>query len=327
VLRATVNFADGRMYPLTVIANHLRSLNGNDDPADSRVRFKRAEQAMELGRLVNGMQVANPNEKIVLVGDFNAFPFNDGYVDSMGIITGNAAPEPEVIEYRASPVATPLVLGDALTADPAQRYSYVFEGNAQTLDHAVVNAALVNDPAVAGLSVEHARINADFRVFHYGQFGLPYTAQNPPLRVSDHDPVRLSIRVVRPASADLALAWSTRSMTSKGAFATLTLRNTGASPISGAQVRITLDIPADATAAVGPPSGWTCTRPADAFVGDTEFLCTASTSVPVGSSQGFSVTVKPRRSFAASDVLRFEARATVLTDPISGDNSAVLVLP
>ena len=27
------------------------------------------------------------------------------------------------------------------------------------------------------------------------------------------------------------------------------------------------------------------------------------------------------------DVLRFEARATVLTDPISGDNSAVLVLP
>ena len=47
----------------------------------------------------------------------------------------------------------------------------------------------------------------------------------------------------------------------------------------------------------------------------------------MGSSQGFSVTVKPRRSFAASDVLRFEARATVLTDPISGDNSAVLVLP
>lgn len=327
VLRATVNFADGRVYPLTVIANHLRSLNGNDDPADNRVRFKRAEQAMELGRLVNGMQIANPSEKIVLVGDFNAFPFNDGYVDSMGIITGNAAPEPEVIEYRASPVVTPLVLGDALTADPAQRYSYVFEGNAQTLDHAVVNAALLNDPAVAGLTVEHARINADFRVFHYGQFALPYTAQNPPLRVSDHDPVRLSIRVVRPASADLALAWSTRSMTSKGAFATLTLSNTGASSISGAQVRIELDIPADATAAVGPPSGWTCTRPDDAFVGDTVFLCTANKPVPAGANQSFSVSVKPRRSFAASDVLRFEARATVLNDPISGDNSAVLVLP
>ena len=327
VLRATVNFADGRVYPLTVITNHLRSLNGNDDPADSRVRVKRAEQALELGRLVNGMQVANPNEKIVLVGDFNAFPFNDGYVDSMGIITGNAAPEEEVVEYRASPVATPLVLGDELTADPAQRYSYVFEGNAQTLDHAVVNAALVNDPAVSDLTVEHARINADFRVFHYGQFALPYTAQNPPLRVSDHDPVRLSIRVVRPASADLALAWSTRSMTSKGAFATLTLSNTGTSSINGAQVRIELDIPADATSAVGPPAGWTCTRPDDAFVGDTVFLCTATKPVLAGSNQNFSVSVKPRRSFAATDVLRFEARATVLSDPISGDNSAVLVLP
>ena len=136
-----------------MIANHLRSLNGNDDPADGRVRYKRAEQALELANYVNGLQVANPSEKIVLVGDFNAFPFNDGYVDSMGIITGNAAPEEQVIEYRASPVATPLVLGDELTADPAQRYSYVFAGNAQTLDHAVVNAALVNDPAITGLTV------------------------------------------------------------------------------------------------------------------------------------------------------------------------------
>ena len=114
VLRGAVNFADGRTYPLTVITNHLRSLGGNDDPVDGRVRYKRAEQAMELANLVNSLQTANPNEKIVLVGDFNAFPFNDGYVDSMGIITGNAAPEDEVIEYRASPVATPMVLGDEL---------------------------------------------------------------------------------------------------------------------------------------------------------------------------------------------------------------------
>jgi uncharacterized protein len=327
VLRATVNFTDGRAYPLTVIANHLRSLNGNDDPVDNRVRFKRAEQALELGRLVNDMQVANPNEKIVLVGDFNAFPFNDGYVDVMGIITGNAAIAEQVIEYRASPLATPLVLGDEKIADPAQRYSYVFEGNAQTLDHAVVNKALDNDPAITGLTVEHARINSNFRVAHYGEYSLPYTAANPPLRVSDHDPVRLSIHVVRPASADLALAWSKRSMTSKGAFVTLTLSNTGASSIVGAQIRIELDIPADATATVGPPPGWTCNRPDDAFIGDTVFLCSANKPVLAGSNSSFSLSVKPRRSFASTDVLRFEASATVLTDPISGDNSAVLVLP
>ena len=322
VLRGAVNFADGRTYPLTVITNHLRSLGGNDDPVDGRVRYKRAEQAMELANLVNSLQTANPNEKIVLVGDFNAFPFNDGYVDSMGIITGNAAPEDEVIEYRASPVATPMVLGDELIADPQQRYSYVFEGNAQTLDHAVVNEALVNDPAVSGLVVEHARINADFREGRYGDFSLPYTAGNPPLRVSDHDPVRLSIGVVRPLSADLVLTWATTSMSARGAFTTLTVHNTGSNYIAGTQVRIDLEIPAQSLAAVGPPSGWSCQR-----LGDASFLCTATKTLAPGSRDVFSVTVRPRVRFAATDRIRFEAQATVVSDPISGDNSAVLVLP
>jgi predicted extracellular nuclease len=322
VLRGGVNFADGRHYPLTVIVNHLRSLNGNDDPVDGRVRFKRAEQAMELANLVNNLQTASPNEKIVLVGDFNAFPFNDGYVDVMGIITGAAAPEDQVIEYRASPVAMPLVLGDELIADAAQRYSYVFEGNAQTLDHAVVNAALVSDPAITGLSIEHARINADFREFHYGQFSLPYDAANPPLRVSDHDPVRLKIGVARPASADLALAWSNRGFSTRGAFTTLTVHNAGSARIAGAQVRIDLQIPPQSTAAVGPPSGWTCER-----LGDASFLCSANTSLAPGSNHAFSVSVRPRVRFAASDTVHFEAQATVSTDPIAGDNSAVLVLP
>lgn len=322
VLRAGVNFTDGRTYPLTVIVNHLRSLNGNDNPTDSRVRVKRAEQAVELAELVNAMQIANPGEKIVLVGDFNAFPFNDGFVDVMGIIAGNPAPESEVIEYRPSPLVTPLVLGDALIADPLQRYSYVFEGNAQTLDHAVVNEALVNDPAVTGLAIEHARINADFRVARYGEYALPYSAANPPLRVSDHDPVRLTIGIVRPASADLALAWSTRSMGPQLALATLTLRNTGTTSIVGTRLSIELDIPAGAVGAVGAPAGWTCDR-----MGTALFVCISTSAIAPGSSHAFTASVKPRRSFSASDTLRFEARATVASDPISGDNSAVLVLP
>ena len=322
VLRAAVNFTDGRTYPLTVIVNHLRSLNGNDNPTDSRVRVKRAEQAVELAKLVHGLQTANPNEKIVQVGDFNAFPFNDGFVDVMGIVTGNPAPEAEVIEYRPSPLTTPLVMGDELITDPAKRYSYVFQGNAQTLDHAVVNQALVNDPAVTGLTIEHARINADYRVAYYGMFSLPYSAANPPLRVSDHDPVRLSIGLVRPASADLALAWTNRFMGLQFAQATLTLRNSGTTSIVGAQVSIDLQIPVGATGSVGAPDGWTCGR-----LGASTFLCTATGSIAPGSDHVFLVTVRPRRSFAATDTLRFEARATVLSDPISGDNSAVLVLP
>jgi hypothetical protein len=240
----------------------------------------------------------------------------------MGIVTGNPAAEDQVIEYRSSPLAIPMVLGDELIADPLQRYSYVFDGNAQTLDHAVVNAALVDDPAVAALTVEHARINADYLVSHYGEFAPPYTAANPPLRVSDHDPVRLAIRLVRPASADLALGWTTRHFSARGAFTTLTVRNTGSNSISGAQVRIDLEIPPKSNASVGEPSGWNCDR-----IDADSFVCTASIALRPGSTQSFSVTVHPQVRFAPTDILRFQAQATVVSDPISGDNSATLVLP
>ncbi len=202
MLRAIVHADTGASYPVTVFVNHLRSLNGIDDtsPGSSgwptegdRVRNKRAQQAVFLANLVNDRQVADPNEKIVLVGDFNAFEFNDGYADIMGIVRGDQVPENEAITWVASPVATPLVDGSDLIADPAERYSYVFEGSAQTLDHVVVNEALVTDAAVSDAIIEHARINADFGVHNFGVAGTA-------IRTSDHDPVRLSIRLVADSS-------------------------------------------------------------------------------------------------------------------------------
>ena len=202
MLRAVVHADTGASYPVTVFVNHLRSLNGIDDtsPGSSgwptegdRVRNKRAQQGLFLANLVNDRQVADPNEKIVLVGDFNAFEFNDGYADIMGIVRGDQVPENEAITWVASPVATPLVDGSDLIADPAERYSYVFEGSAQTLDHVVVNEALVTDAAVSDAFIEHARINADFGVHHFGVAGTA-------IRTSDHDPVRLSIRLVADSS-------------------------------------------------------------------------------------------------------------------------------
>ncbi len=185
-----------------------------------------------------------------------------------------------------------------------------------------MNEALVADPAVADARVDHARVNADFRGAHQSVYNPPYTAENPPLRTSDHDPVRLTIGVVRPLSADLALSWTTTSWSLRGAFTTLTVHNSGSSYIPGAQVRIELDIPPHSTAGVGTPSGWTCER-----LGDAVFLCTASRAIAPGGNERFTVSVRPRRQFSASDSIRFWAQATVVTDPISGDNSAELVLP
>ena len=76
VLTANISAPCGGLFPVTVIVNHLRSLNGIDDPADgARVRAKRRAQAEFLANLIQARMTANPNEKIVSVGDYNAFQF------------------------------------------------------------------------------------------------------------------------------------------------------------------------------------------------------------------------------------------------------------
>jgi uncharacterized protein len=192
-LMATVNHPNGASFDVTVMVNHLRSLNdvdslapgGNGWPtAGARVRAKRRAQAESLANLVELRQNGNPAERIVLIGDFNAFEFNDGLVDSMGTIAGTPTPTAQVV--LASPDLVTLNLTNVLPVAPAERYSFSFDGNAQTLDHVLVNGALVG--AVDALRSEHARTGSDF----------PETARNDPnsaLRSADHDPIVAFFRI------------------------------------------------------------------------------------------------------------------------------------
>src|SRR4029078_778943 len=98
VMRIRVPRASGPDYALTLIDNHLRSLSGVDDPADgNRVRTKRRAQAEFLAGVIQARQAADPDERILSVGDYNAFGFNDGYVDSIGTIRGQPTPSEEVV--------------------------------------------------------------------------------------------------------------------------------------------------------------------------------------------------------------------------------------
>ncbi|UOV00618.1 endonuclease/exonuclease/phosphatase family protein [Pseudoxanthomonas mexicana] len=322
-LRARVHQDATSSYPLTVIVNHLRSLNDINDtlPGSSgwatggeRVRVKRGAQAVYLAQLVEEMQQANPDEKIVLVGDFNAFEFNDGYVDVMGIIRGDAAPEGQVLTWMPSPLTVPLVDGSQLIADPAQRYSYSFEGNAQTLDHVLVNESLVMD---AALRVDHARINADFGVDNFGDATLA-------VRSSDHDPVRLSIRVPSFARADLSATVSAdRADANVGDTVryTATVRNAGpgaASPAAFAFVFSAELSPSLATL----PAGWSCAAP-EVSAGTTRVACTVP-SLAVGDEATFAIdAVVPASAAGATLGLGVSANSTVL-DPANGDNTAAV---
>lgn len=321
MLRAVVHQDNGASFPVTVIVNHLRSLNGIDDntpgsngwATDSeRVRAKRAQQAVFLADLVESRQQADPDERIVLVGDFNAFEFSDGYADVMGIIRGDEAAEPNVLTYAASPITAPLVDGSVFIIDPLERYSYVFAGNAQTLDHVLVNEAAVLD--AADLVVDHARINADFGVHNYGVAGNA-------IRVSDHDPVRLAISVADFRTADLSItAAATPATVAGGAIATFTANVGNAGPNKAAFPSVALVFDALVAVTVTAPAEWTCAAPVQAG-GTTTVTCT-TTSLEDSGQAAFSAAVTAPSLPTASTLQMAAAVASQSRDRSNTDNSA-----
>ena len=166
----------GEPFAFTVVNNHLKSLRGVDDPQDGpNVRMKKKLQAEFLAKWVNDRQKANPNERILLVGDFNAFQFSDGLVDQIGTIVGKPAPKDAVLAWSEDLVETDLInFVNLIKVD--QQYSYTFDGNAQVLDHFIANLPMRKHLAGFG----YLRVNADY----------PQILRAVPDRVerfSDHD--------------------------------------------------------------------------------------------------------------------------------------------
>lgn len=168
------NDKTGQPLAFTVIVNHLKSYRGIDDEKDgARVRNKRRLEAEWLANFVVERQKTNPTERIILCGDFNSFQFNDGYNDLIGILKGK--PEPNVLSPSKNVYQTGLIdLIDYI--EPAKRYSYVFGGSAQALDHILINKAAQERAVKFG----YARLDADFPEVYRND-------ANRPERISDHD--------------------------------------------------------------------------------------------------------------------------------------------
>jgi hypothetical protein len=178
---------------VTVIANHLRSLDGVDDPSDGpRVRAKRRAQAEFLANLIQARQVQDPNERIISVGDYNAYQFNDGYVDVIGTVKGTPTPSDQVVLASADLVTPDLTdLVDLAPAD--QRYSFMFDGDAQELDHLLVTSNVLP----LWRQIAWGRTNADFPESVRADFTRPE-------RLSDHDPVVAYFRLRAKSSTVLS---------------------------------------------------------------------------------------------------------------------------
>lgn len=157
-LAATFRF-DGQA--VVIIANHFNS-KGGDAPLFGRFQApalasetQRLAQAGALAAFVAQLQASDPDVKLVLLGDLNDFQFS--------------APL-EVLEAAGLTNLTE-------TLAENERYTYVFEGNSQALDHILVSLNLL-----AGAEYDVVHLNSEFAAADPGRF-------------SDHDPVRVTLNV------------------------------------------------------------------------------------------------------------------------------------
>ncbi|HET9049301.1 MAG TPA: lamin tail domain-containing protein [Chiayiivirga sp.] len=312
---------NGLSWPLTIINNHLKSMIDLDSTADAdanyacfnndgggtympggegrRNRAKRQQNAEFLAELVQQLQTDNPARAIVMVGDFNAYEFSDGYADLMGTIKGEPAANDETVvpDDGADLVDPDLVLLTELVPH-AQRYSYSHEGNAQTIDQVLVNEAVLS-ATVGEPRMEFGRVNADFTPADASDASNAFAN-------SDHDPALVFLDIAAFRNADLELTLTPVPLNaSVGDTLTFvfTLDNHGPDDAVDARFELTLPTGVLFTSLNAPP-GWMCSTPA--VGGSGAIICTVV--APMGSSAS--------ASFNVMVTLGSQAGGTTVTAPI-----------
>ncbi|MGB5295436.1 MAG: hypothetical protein WBP34_10835, partial [Thermoanaerobaculia bacterium] len=175
-------------FPIAVMTVHNRSLGSIEDPVQGlRVRQKRYEQAVSIAEKVQALQEANPEVHLVVIGDFNGFEFTDGYVDPVGQIQGDFDPDDNLVcdpstGNNCDDLVNPDLMNQTKDLEAEERYSFIFRGNAQALDHALTAEGL--ESFLAGLELGRGNADAAFDLINDDM---------TPLRSSDHDGLALFV--------------------------------------------------------------------------------------------------------------------------------------
>jgi predicted extracellular nuclease len=156
---------------LFVIANHFSS-KGGDDPLFGR--WQQPERFSEVARhaqarveraFLDDLLDVDPSAKVVVLGDLNDFEFSA----TADILVGSGA--------------TALVdLPRTLPVN--ERYTYVFEGNSQVLDHILLSRSLASGPG-SGHGAAHATAY---------EYDIVHTNAEFADQDSDHDPQVVRLR-------------------------------------------------------------------------------------------------------------------------------------
>lgn len=312
-LDAVVHFADGSAFPLTAIQVHQRSLNDAeaDNATGARVRAKRQRQAEYLAEQIDALQDADPSRRILVGGDFNAFEFNDGLVDAMGVVTGLPSPDnATAVPGDGADLVSEDLLNLYVEEPEDQRYSFEFDGSVQSLDHILVNQALAASAGAVGL--DHARINADFPE-------IARTDATTVTRLADHDP---AIAYFSLASADLSITASAApASVEPGASVTFTATVANGGPGSAASPGVGFAFDAELPGlAVTAPAGWSCDAPTIG-AGTTQVAC-SGTTLASGATAAFSLVASAPASEAGGNIALSASVEVQTFDPNLANNNA-----
>ncbi len=166
----------------TVVANHFKSKSpgapsgDNVDRGDGQGAWNgdRTRQAASLADFTDGLRAETEDQDVLLLGDFNAYTEED-----------------PIERLRSGGFED---LGDLLDVG---RYSYVFDDQSGSLDHAMSTTALTDKVT----DLAHWNINA-VESFAYQYTGDPALHAPDPYRSSDHDPLVLGLDLETPVPAD-----------------------------------------------------------------------------------------------------------------------------
>ncbi len=163
---------------VTIVNNHFSSKGGSapilgteqdfaarqEDPSVNGSLDKRREQAQAVNNFVDGIIAGNANANVVVLGDLNEFEF----VSPLQILAGTTVSTNggQDIAVGGTPILTNLV--NNIPED--ERYSFIFQGNSQELDH-----ILVSDALAAAAEIDIVHVNSEFA--------------ETPQRASDHEPL------------------------------------------------------------------------------------------------------------------------------------------
>jgi len=162
--------------PLVIVGNHFKSKSGdealygvstlNGDPPNRVTEAQRKLQARVVRDYVNQLLDADPHALVMATGDLNDFQFPE---------PGEGVDHPLAI-LEGGPVEVPLTNLVNLEHE-ADRFSFVFDGNSQVLDHMLVSPALLD-----------LKSGQDFLHFNAGYPAAYSGDATTPLQVADHDP-------------------------------------------------------------------------------------------------------------------------------------------